>query len=585
MKSFLIRRKLWRIVTGDITQPIIAADEPEDKFADRLEDWDSKNHQIITWFRNTSVPAIHVQFADYDSAKEIWDFLANRYRTTRLAHYYQLWTMLLSLKQESGQFVNDFLAQVHPLWNQISQAKISEDHLHLIQVLMALRPEYEVVRASLLHRHPLPSLEAAIQEIIFEETRLNLDKRPQFDIALATTQSSQQKFVTQVCKNCNHSGHTFSNCPIVECKYCHNLGHILEHCPTRPPRPKGGFSKSKSTSRTRSSSITAAATKGSKALTKGDLEALFKQVISSNTSIAMSTTSGTSSWFFDSACCNHMTNTIKSLSFATPISSLPSIHTTNGTHMHITHTGHVSTSNLSLPDTYYIPHLTLNLISVGQLCEQGLNVIFSSFGVQVQDPQTRQILGAGRRVGWLFELQSLHLPSKYVSAATIHSSTHQWHLRLGHASASKIQPLISRGLLGTTKFESFDCLNCKLAKQPALSFTNSDSISENPFSLIHSDTWGPSPIPSINGFRYFVLFVDDYSRFTWIYFLKRRSELSQIYITFANMIKTQFSCHIKTLRTDNAMEYKDSSLLQFLSQQGIVVQRSCPHTSQQNGRA
>jgi len=188
-------------------------------------------------------------------------------------------------------------------------------------------------------------------------------------------------------------------------------------------------------------------------------------------------------------------------------------------------------------------------------------------------------------VGRLFELQSLHLPSKYVSAATIHSSTHQWHLRLGHASASKIQPLISRGLLGTTKFESFDCLHCKLSKQPALSFTNSDSISENPFSLIHSDIWGPSPIPSINGFRYFVLFVDDYSRFTWIYFLKRRSELSQIYITFANMIKTQFSCHIKTLRTDNAMEYKDSSLLQFLSQQSTVVQRFCPHTSQQNGRA
>ena len=53
-------------------------DESDTKFADRLEDWDSKNHQIITWFRNTSVPAIHIQFADYDSAKEIWDFLANR---------------------------------------------------------------------------------------------------------------------------------------------------------------------------------------------------------------------------------------------------------------------------------------------------------------------------------------------------------------------------------------------------------------------------------------------------------------------------------------------------------------------------
>ncbi|KAL0549063.1 hypothetical protein IC582_013543 [Cucumis melo] len=76
-----------------------------------------------------------------------------------------------------------------------------------------------------------------------------------------------------------------------------------------------------------------------------------------------------------------------------------------------------------------------------------------------------------------------------------------------------------------------------------------------------------------------------YLDFTWIYFLKHRSELSRNYIEFANMIRTQFSCPIKTLRTDNALEYKDSTLLSFLSQQGTLVQRSCPHTSQQNGRA
>ena len=113
--------------------------------------------------------------------------MKNRYQTTGLAHYYQLWTTLLNIKQESGQSVNDFFAQVQPIWHQISLAKISDDHLHLIQVLMALRPEYEAVRASLLHRNPLPSLDTAIQEIIFEETRLNLDKTPQMDAALATT--------------------------------------------------------------------------------------------------------------------------------------------------------------------------------------------------------------------------------------------------------------------------------------------------------------------------------------------------------------------------------------------------------------
>jgi len=61
--------------------------------------------------RNTSIPSIHIQFSKYDYAKEIWDYLENSYQTTSFAHYYQLWTTLLNIKQESGQSVNDFLAQ------------------------------------------------------------------------------------------------------------------------------------------------------------------------------------------------------------------------------------------------------------------------------------------------------------------------------------------------------------------------------------------------------------------------------------------------------------------------------------------
>ena len=153
-----------------------------------------------------------------------------------------------------------------------------------------------------------------------------------------------------------------------------------------------------------------------------------------------------------------MTTNIDHLSSTKPASFLPPIHTANGSQMNITHIGHTSASNLSLPETYYIPNLALNLISVGQLCEKGLDVNFSLSGCQVQDPQTGQILRKGHRVGRLFELVSLHLPQKLMSAAatTTKSSIHQWHLRLGHASASKIQHLIARGLLGSTKFKPFN---------------------------------------------------------------------------------------------------------------------------------
>ncbi|OMO58768.1 Zinc finger, CCHC-type [Corchorus olitorius] len=194
----------------------------------------------ITWFYNTSVSDIHIQFETLETAKEVWDFLATRFQSSGLAHYFQLWSTLHSQKQGLGQSVNAFLGQVQPIWNQIRQARISEDHLQLIQILMALRPEYESVRSALLHRTPLPSLNDAIKEIIFEETRLGLNTLPHNDVALATTRTkpSYQKMGTLFCKNCRQKGHNLADCPTIECRYCRKKGHIIENCSMRPQNPK-----------------------------------------------------------------------------------------------------------------------------------------------------------------------------------------------------------------------------------------------------------------------------------------------------------------------------------------------------------
>ena len=100
--------------------------------------------------------------------------------------------------------------------------------------------------------------------------------------------------------------------------------------------------------------------------------------------------------------------------------------------------------------------------------------------------------------------------------------------------------------------ENFDCVSCQLGKQPALPFNFSESISTDIFNLIHSDVWGPSPISSIGGSRYFV---DDYFRYSWIFHMKHRSELLQVYSNFAKMVETQFSKCIKIFRSDNALKY------------------------------
>ena len=111
----------------------------------------------------------------------------------------------------------------------------------------------------------------------------------------------------------------------------------------------------------------------------------------------------------------------------------------------------------------------------------------------------------------------------------------------------------------------------------------------NQYSLISltlfiSDVWGPSSVSSIGGSRYFVVFVDDYSRYSWIFNVKYRSELLQVYSNFAKMVETQFSKCIKIFQSDNALEYTQYAFQAVLHSYGTVHQLTCPGTSQQNGR-
>ena len=86
-------------------------------------------------------------------------------------------------------------------------------------------------------------------------------------------------------------------------------------------------------------------------------------------------------------------------------------------------------------------------------------------------------------------------------------------------------------------------------------FNNSEPISNSIFELIHSNVWGPSPITNIGESRYFVVFINDYSRYSWIFPMKSCSELLPINSNFVKMVETQFSKRIKIFRFDNTLEY------------------------------
>ena len=105
------------------------------------------------------------------------------------------------------------------------------------------------------------------------------------------------------------------------------------------------------------------------------------------------------------------------------------------------------------------------------------------------------------------------------------------------------------------------------------------------FDIIHSDVWGPSPVTALTGYRYYVTFINDYSRCTWVYLLKKKSEVFPLFIQFLQMIKTQYKTIVRTLRSDNGREYISNDFCSELNKQGILQQLTCPYTPEQNGVA
>jgi hypothetical protein len=236
-----------------------------------------------------------------------------------------------------------------------------------------------------------------------------------------------------------------------------------------------------------------------------------------------------------------MTSNPTLFSHKSTLSPNPAIYTANGFRLHVSHTGSISLPNQSVDNAYLVPQLSLNLLSVGQLCELGLELTFSNRGVDVQDPQMGQLIGISCKIGHLFQLSSLQTPTHLLAAVTTsNASSSLWHSPFGHASLPRVQLLASQGHLGSVDLKSFDCISCQLGKQTHLSFNKSESLSFAPFDLVHSDIWGPAPVPTEGGSRYFVIFINEYSRYTWIYLLQHCFELTQVYQNFHQMIQTQF---------------------------------------------
>jgi hypothetical protein len=257
----------------------------------------------------------------------------------------------------------------------------------------------------------------------------------------------------------------------------------------------------------------------------------------------------------------------------------------DGSSMPISHTGNLplslGASNFSLRDVFRIPSIRKNLLSVARFTKD--NLVFFLFApdyYQIYCLLTGRLLFQGPCKDGLYPLRLSSESTIPQALSSVHSSL--WHNRLGHPSSSVLSRLGST--IGSKITLNSFCNNCALSKSHKLPFQSTHISSSTLFSIIHSDVW-MSPTLSTTGFKYYVLFTDECSRYTWLYPMRRKNEVLTHFQNLVAMIRNIFKTSIQYLQSDNGTEYVNHAFSQFCSSLGIQQRFSCPYTPQQNGLA
>ena len=184
--------------------------------------------------------------------------------------------------------------------------------------------------------------------------------------------------------------------------------------------------------------------------------------------------------------------------------------------------GKVGNGTFTLNDVLYVKNLHHNLISISQLYDKGKNVVFDSDLCKIVDQSSKETLFSSKRKGNIYSpsFDDLTL-SKCLVAKD--EEVNFWHRQLGHASMNLLNKLKRKDLVRGLPSHDFKieilCKACTMGKFKKSSFLAKKTVSTfRVLELVHMDLFGPNDIASLGGKRYCLVLVDDYSRYTWVYF-------------------------------------------------------------------
>jgi len=253
-----------------------------------------------------------------------------------------------------------------------------------------------------------------------------------------------------------------------------------------------------------------------------------------------------------------------------------------------TYNGTIKNFDFKLSKVHYAPNIKNNLISTHYLVRNNFTIIIDFDEYLNKD--RLQLFKNNKQVAKIYadkeNLFSLYTtPFKMYKSLNIDISNFDydlWHARLGHFNNNKdIKKFVLNHTCIRNKKDSTQCKISKMRRKPFYAIENSTT---QPLQLVHSNVVGKLKT-SYNDFNYYVTFMDDYSRRCWIYLIKNKSDVYNAFIKFHKLMNNTTIFTIKTLKTDNGIEYTNENFNKYLSENGIKLIHSTPGYPQQNGRS
>ncbi|KAJ9558311.1 hypothetical protein OSB04_012925 [Centaurea solstitialis] len=294
-------------------------------------------------------------------------------------------------------------------------------------------------------------------------------------------------------------------------------------------------------------------------------------------------------WYMDSGCSKHMTGRKELLAnFKQKYGG--NVRFGNKLSAPIMGYGDILHHKITINKVAYVEGLSHNLLSIGKFCDKKLEVNFRETRCCVRTYDGHELIEGTRRSNLYtvnFRKQRPFTEVCLLSKATFNQNV-LWHRRLSHLNYATINQLAKTGLvtgLPSLRFTKEQlCSACEMGKIKKSSHKlKVEHNTSKPLQLLHMDLCGPMRVQSINGRKYVLVIVDDFSRYTWVNFLRSKDGASDIIISFIRNVQVRLQLPVQVIRTDNGTEFKNRNLDSFLDSVGITHTFSAAKTPQQNG--